>query len=158
MIWWVGGGGEWGAHKHCRNPLHVLHPCLYWWILYTLMWGGGGGGDKQGSCLLWPVEPDTSSLWMDLFCLDSVILIIVTCNCLPHISWQVLKIAFHSLQIWKLAGGWYPLTPIYKKNLATALQYCCAVHYYWGNPKFYFFLNKKVVFLHWQKPGLFTIN
>ena len=30
-----------------------------------------------------PVEPDTLSLWMDLFSLDSVILIIVTCNCLP---------------------------------------------------------------------------
>ena len=30
-----------------------------------------------------PVEPDTLSLRMDLFSLDSVILIIVTCNCLP---------------------------------------------------------------------------
>ena len=30
-----------------------------------------------------PVEPDTLSLWMDLFYLDSVILITVTCNCLP---------------------------------------------------------------------------
>ena len=30
-----------------------------------------------------PVEPDTLSLWMDLLSLDSVILIIVTCNCLP---------------------------------------------------------------------------
>ena len=30
-----------------------------------------------------PVELDTSSLWMDWFSLDSVILIIVTCNCLP---------------------------------------------------------------------------
>ena len=29
-----------------------------------------------------PVEPDTLSLWMDLFYLDSVILIIVTRNCL----------------------------------------------------------------------------
>ena len=45
------------------------------------------------------VEPNTSSLLMDLFSLDSVILIMVTCNCLPfsysrsifrrHISWQV---------------------------------------------------------------------
>ena len=32
---------------------------------------------------LGPVELDTSSLWMDLFSLDSVILIKVTCNCLP---------------------------------------------------------------------------
>ena len=45
----------------------------------------------------------------------SVILIIVTCNCLPfsysrsifrtHLSWQVLKIAFRSLQIWEFSGG-----------------------------------------------------
>ena len=27
--------------------------------------------------------PDKSSLWMDMFSLDSVILIVVTCNCLP---------------------------------------------------------------------------
>ena len=30
-----------------------------------------------------PVEPDKSSLWMNLFPLDSVILIVLTCNCLP---------------------------------------------------------------------------
>ena len=34
--------------------------------------GGGGGGER------W----DKSSLWMDLFSLDSI-LVIVTCNCLP---------------------------------------------------------------------------
>ena len=49
------------------------------------------------------------SLWMDLLSLGSVVLIIVTCNCLPfsysmsifrrHISRKVLKIAFQSLQI-----------------------------------------------------------
>ena len=70
-----------------------------------------------------PVELDTSScLWMDWFSLDSVILIIVTCNCLPfsysrsifrrHISWQVLKRAFRSLQIWKFSGGRIPLDPL----------------------------------------------
>ena len=33
-----------------------------------------------------PVKPDTSSLWMELFCLDSVILILETCNvCHFHI-------------------------------------------------------------------------
>ena len=68
-----------------------------------------------------PVEPDTLSLWMGLFSLDSVILIIVTCNCFPfsysrsmfrrHISWQVLKIAFQSVQIWKFSGEGYPQTP-----------------------------------------------
>ena len=45
-----------------------------------------GGGGKAGSCPPRPVDPDTASLWMDLFSLDSVILIIVTCNCLPF-SW-----------------------------------------------------------------------
>ena len=78
------------------------------------------GGDPPG-----PVEQDPSSLWMglwmDLFSLDSVILIIVTCNSLPfsyfgvdfrrHISWQVLKIAFRSLQIWKLSRRGYPQDP-----------------------------------------------
>ena len=33
-----------------------------------------------------PVEPDKSSLWMDLFSLASVILIVVTCNRVPF-SW-----------------------------------------------------------------------
>ena len=37
----------------------------------------GGGAWSPG-----PVEPDKSSLWIDLFSLDSVILIVVTCNCL----------------------------------------------------------------------------
>ena len=37
--------------------------------------GGGGAG---GQLTPGPVEPDTSSLWMELFSLDSVILIKVT--------------------------------------------------------------------------------
>ena len=80
---------------------------------------------------------------MDLFSLDSVILIIVICKCLPfsssrsifrrHISWQVLKIAFLSLQIWKFFRGRTPpdpptrlvpsalaIMPLVTKNLATA--------------------------------------
>ena len=70
-------------------------------------------------------------LWMDLFSLDSVILIMVTCNCLPfscwrsifrrHISWQVLKIAFRSLQIWKSSGGGYPQTHLQCTCLRSAL-------------------------------------
>ena len=58
---------------------------------------------------------------MELFSLDSVILIIVTCNCLPfsgsrsifrrHISWQVLKIAFRGPQTWNFSGGGHPETP-----------------------------------------------
>ena len=35
-----------------------------------------------GSCRPGPIEPEKSSLWMDLLSLDSV----VTCNCLPF-SW-----------------------------------------------------------------------
>ena len=65
-----------------------------------------------------PAEPDKSSLLIDLFSLGSVILIIVTCNCLPFsysgsisISWQVLKVAFQSLLIWKISWGGYPQTP-----------------------------------------------
>ena len=38
--------------------------------------GGGGGQLPTGT-----VEPDKSSLWMDLFPLDWVILIVVTCIC-----------------------------------------------------------------------------
>ena len=42
--------------------------------------GGAHGGPLPPPP--WPVEQDTSSLWMGLFSLDSVILIIVTCNLL----------------------------------------------------------------------------
>ena len=58
---------------------------------------------------------------MELFSLDSVISIIVTCNCLPfsgsrsifrrHVSWQVLKIAFRGPQTWNFSGGGHPETP-----------------------------------------------
>ena len=58
---------------------------------------------------------------MELFSLDSVILIIVTCNCLPfsgsrsifrrHVSWQVLKIAFRGPQTWNFSGGGHPESP-----------------------------------------------
>ena len=51
---------------------------------------GGKGGQLPPPG---PVEPDKSSLWIedfhyskDLFSLDSVILIVVTCSCLPF-SW-----------------------------------------------------------------------
>ena len=83
-------------------------------------WGPRGAAAPPG-----PVEPDASSLWMDLFCLDSVILII--CNYLPfwysrsifrrHISWQVLKIEFRSLQIWKFSRGRYPHIPLQGSSL-----------------------------------------
>ena len=42
----------------------------------------GEGGAQGGAAPPGPVEQDTSSLWMGLFCLDSVILVIVTCNLL----------------------------------------------------------------------------
>ena len=54
-------------------------------------WGGGGVGGGEDSCPPGPFEPEKSSLWMYLFCLDSVILIVVTCNnCLPFSSWRHL--------------------------------------------------------------------
>ena len=48
--------------------------------LYKAIASGGASGAPAPPG---PVEPDTSSLWMELFSLDSVIFIIVTCNCLP---------------------------------------------------------------------------
>ena len=64
-----------------------------------------GGGGQRGQLLPLDLLSQTHlSLWMDLLSLDSVALIIVTCNCLPfsysmsifrrHNSRQVLKIAF----------------------------------------------------------------
>ena len=52
---------------------------------FFFFWGGGGGRErgKGGSCpppSPGPVEPDKSSLWVDLFSSDSVILVIVTCS------------------------------------------------------------------------------
>ena len=105
-------------------------------------------GGNRGSCPPPPYLDLLSqihlSLWMDLLSLGSVVLIIVTCNCLPysystsifrrHISRQVLKIAFQSLQIWKSS----PPDPSTRfvpsalaimssrcKNLATALIQVC---------------------------------
>ena len=40
-------------------------------------------GGEGSSCPPGPVKPDKWSLWMDLFSLDSVILTVMTCNCLP---------------------------------------------------------------------------
>ena len=57
--------------------------------------GGGGGRGKRGASSphARPVEPDKSTLWMDLFSLDSnfslVILIIVTDICLPFSLFEV---------------------------------------------------------------------
>ena len=122
------------------NPLNFSEPQL-----------AGEQGGQLPPLPPGPVEPDTLSLWMDLFSLDLVILVIVTCNCLlfsysrsifrRHITWQMLKRALRSLQIWKFSWGGYPqphLPPLppYKvrafgtwdnapstvtKNLATAL-------------------------------------
>ena len=79
-------------------------------------------GGEGSSCPAGPVKPDKLSLWMDLFSLDSVILTVMTCDCLPfsysrsifrrQSSWQVLKIAFRRLKIWKFSGGGYPQTPL----------------------------------------------
>ena len=118
-------------------------PFLHWQSLRQLphMWATGSEGEtKKLSLFVVPepravlargaaappsplghVEPDTSSLWMDLFSLDSVILIMVTCNCLPihtrgrffgDISHDISQITFRSLPIWKFSRGGYPHTPL----------------------------------------------
>ena len=48
-----------------------------------------GGRVARGQLPPGPDEPDTSSLWMDLFSLDSVILIIVTCQLFPIFTFEV---------------------------------------------------------------------
>ena len=65
-------------------------------ILATYVRAVASGGAKGTAVPPGPVEPDKSSLWMDLFSLDSVILIVVTCNyyCLPfsfHIEVDFLE-------------------------------------------------------------------
>ena len=89
-----------------------------------------------------PVEPDTLSLWMDLFSLDSVILIIVTCNCLPFsysrpiFRTQFMTSAFGASKFETLLGENTPRptcdiapppphpTPPPKKNKQNSLQPC----------------------------------
>ena len=77
------------------------------------------------------VEPDTSSLWLDLLSLDSVILIIATCSVFfisqgrffGDISWQVLKIAFRNPQMWKFSGERYPQNSLHGSCLRHS-RYC----------------------------------
>ena len=65
---------RYSSTSHMRPPkMQRVSGCL---LKQSCSWRGGGGG--KGSSCCW----DTLSLWMDLFSLDSVILIIVTCNCL----------------------------------------------------------------------------
>ena len=52
-------------------------------MLRAVASGGWGVGGQEGSYLPGPVEPDKSSLWMDLLSLEPVIFVKVTCNCLP---------------------------------------------------------------------------
>ena len=90
-------------------------------FLYFIIFLGGGG---KGAAPPGPVELDKSSLWMDLFSLDSVFLVIVTCNncyvCNFHIRDRFFgdishdkcwKKTFQSLQIWNFSWGGYPQTP-----------------------------------------------
>ena len=54
-----------------------------------------------------PVDPDTASLWMDLFSLDSVIFIIVTCICFPFSEPYLMTSAENSvLECTKLNIFW----------------------------------------------------
>ena len=65
-----------GRFDHITPTLFSLH-----WLPIRAVASGGARGAAAPSPGL--VEPGTSSLCMDLFSVDSVILIIVTCNCLP---------------------------------------------------------------------------
>ena len=102
-------------------PLKNGTPFTYWYRTSHSRAVASSGGGQGGKLPPGPVEADKSCLWMDLFSLDSVILVIVKCNCLPfscsrslfrrHILWQVLKITFRSLQIWKFSEGIPPDPP-----------------------------------------------
>ena len=50
-------------------------------LLTRAVASGWGGGNRGKLSPLGTVEPDKSSLWVDLFSLDSIILIVVTCIC-----------------------------------------------------------------------------
>ena len=103
------------------------------------MWGGGGGGGGgggRGGTLPPPgrVEPDISSLWMDLFSLDSVIFVVDFSDTylMTNAENSVLE-----LPNFKIFWGGYPHNPLQgsaleimsplpsppliTKNLATAL-------------------------------------
>ena len=60
-----------GRFDHIPPTLFSLH----WLPIRAVARGGGGGGSGPPGL----AEPDTSSLWMNLFSVDSVLLIKVTC-------------------------------------------------------------------------------
>ena len=107
----------------CQNPSNSSIIIVHWNSLekHYVIRAVVSGEARGAAAPLGPVEIDTSILWMDLFSLDSVSLIIVIFNCLPfsysrsifrrHISWQVLKIAFRSLQIENFLGEDTPRPP-----------------------------------------------
>ena len=88
----------------------VLRPVHY---LLTRTVASGGGG--RGSCSSpRTVEPDKPSLWVDLFSLESVILIVVTCICFPF-SWGRIQTPY------KVPAFGSRDNPPVTKYLATAL-------------------------------------
>ena len=60
---------------------HYAHVGVSFRTLPRALASGGQGG---AAALPGPVEPHKSCLWMDLFSLDSVILIVVTCDIVCH--------------------------------------------------------------------------
>ena len=76
------------TRKHgCARTVVVCHfpwaLILYYdrSTIYLLTRAVASGEDRGQLSPLGTVEPDKSSLWVDLFSLDSIILIVVTCIC-----------------------------------------------------------------------------
>ena len=72
----------------CQNPSNSSIIMVHWNSLekHYVIRAVASGEARGAAAPLGPVEIDTSSLWMELSSLESVIsviLIIVTCNCLP---------------------------------------------------------------------------
>ena len=83
--------------------------------------GGGGGQLPTGT-----VEPDKSSLWMDLFPLDWVILIVVTCICFQFSRGRIQTPPPYKARAFDSCDNAAPSPPslLVAKKLATALLTC----------------------------------
>ena len=80
-------------HPHDQSEAFSLSVCQRKINLVSSKWSES----RRAAASPEPVEPDKSSLWMDLFSLDSVILIIVICYCLPFSSsrsWAPVEVYF----------------------------------------------------------------
>ena len=95
----VTGGHVWLCVLMCGYVLLGVPMCGYMWLCVAIC---AESPPPPG-----PVDPDTASLWMDLFSLDSVIFIIVTCICLPFSEPYLMTSAENSvLECTKLNIFW----------------------------------------------------